>query len=617
MGLMYKDSNGIIHSFSSAAETIAVPTASKTQAGVVKIGNNLSIDENGFLSADAQEILLDAEPTAESTNGVTSAGIKAYVDNAVDGLATTSDVEDALVGLASEEYVTTAIEEIKVPVDTVLKEGSLNAIQGRTVANNLKKIDRYNEPVVTQPTDDKYIMSCNLPFINSEESSENMDFGTIAPTTNCGTELIWSYKSSGAGTLAEHFTDQFFADTGYTLSQANSALNYKGSADPYERQAYYNMCAVLASAGYHFLSTSLKKNQYYYPVRWYIKDSPEFDAGVHPYTSSYNLGNHPLKLILGKGTVFYYTEGSHVGGTIEYVYKVTKTGLYSFTGHTQVASHTTKIKNLDTKNLWNEEKGYYFSPLYDAHYEDSFSPYQKGTIINLYGPTYHSTKGYSFEETFATTYEEANPHANAIDGTTNTYWGGVNTLPTVSDGIVKDRWYCKLNQACAASSISVTLNAGISLFDIQASKDGIEWTTIQIHSGATTDKKQITYTFSNLDKYQYYGIAFYSKTAEGTAHLYEFAINHIEIVQFQNPLFNINSLGDKTINGLIEANHNYELVFNGESWDISNTELTNYYTKHEVEQIVKQAVTLENYYTKSQVEELINNAISGTLGGNA
>lgn len=615
MGLMYKDSNGIIHSFSSAAETIAIPTASKTQAGVVKIGNNLSMDENGFLSADAQEILLDAEPTAESTNGVTSAGIKAYVDNAVSGLITESDVEDALVGLASEEYVTTAIEEIKVPVDTVLKEGGLNAIQGRTVANNLKKIDRYNEPIITQPTDDKYIMSCNLPFINSEGPSESMDFGTIAPSVSCSLERLW-YNGNGAaqgGTLEEHFTDRFFAETGYTFSQATGLLSQKNSTDPYERQAYNLMIATCSSAGYHFFKGSCRENGYSYDIWWYVKDSPEFDAGVHTTGS----GDSCLRLILGEGTVFYYVKGG-VNGTGRYVYKVTKTGLYSaYNSYSSIQGFNTLIKPLTSSLTWNEGSGYYYTPLYNAHYEDAFSPYQKGTIINLYCPVYHSTKGYTFEETFATTYEEANPHDKAIDGTTSTYWGGVNALPTTSDGNMKDRWYCKLNKACSASSISITLNAGISLFDIQASKDGIEWVTIQTHSGATSDKKKITYTFSGLEEYQYYGVAFYSKTAEGTAHLYEFAINHIEIIQFQNPLFNINSLGDKVVNGLLEAGNNYELVFNGESWDISNTELTNYYTKHEIDQIVNQAVTLENYYTKSQVEDLINNAISNTLGGNA
>ena len=499
-----------------------------------------------------------------------------YVDNTINREVTSATNE-----------MQTIINNMEFPVDTVLKEGGLNAVQGRTVANNLKKIDRYNEPIITQPDENKYIMSCNLPFIDSKEDIPT-DFGSLLPSSKVETKTLWNGTDSGEDTLDKHFGNKFFEETGYSLSQASTILGYRDSKDQNEIQTYNNAMSVFASSGYHFLKSACRENGWMYNIWWFIKDSNEFDAGIIPSTTSYNYTTAPLRLILGKGTVFYYIKGG-VNGTVKGVYEVTKTGLYSYTGNQDFTCYDTKVKILTKDNLWNEELGYYYTPIYDAHHEDNISPYQKGIIVKLHGPSYNNGIPPSFEETFATSYEEANPHGNAIDGSSSTYWKGINVLPTTSDGIVKERWYCKLTKPCRASSMKISFNAGISNFDIQASKDGQEWVTIQNITTTTSQGSTYSYAFSNIDEYQYYGVAFYSMTAEGYAQIYEFKIDTINIVKFVNPLFNINGLGNKQINGTIESGYNYEIVYNGESWDINtNSNVTKEYVDNAIQTAIEE-----------------------------
>ena len=59
-------------------------------------------------------------------------------------LSTKNDINNAIEDLASEAYVDSALENYSPATDAVLSANGLNPVQGRTVANNLKKIDRYN-----------------------------------------------------------------------------------------------------------------------------------------------------------------------------------------------------------------------------------------------------------------------------------------------------------------------------------------------------------------------------------------------------------------------------------------------------------------------------------------
>lgn len=489
-------------------------------------------------------------------------------------LSTKNDIDNAIEDLASEAYVDSALESYSPATDAVLSASSLNPVQGRTVANNLKKIDRYNEPYVTNFDENQQVLNCSLPFI-SDINSVAYGFNATPQTTGVVCERLWSSEDGGTnmeGGFDGNFGDQFLAETGYTYSAAMTALGYKSSSDPVQIQTYNNVLAACSSAGYHFFYAQDKANGYYYAHRLCVKDSSIFDAGsTEPYTS-WGVTYATLHLILEKGTIFYYSWNSHVGRTINAVYKVTSSGVYSWSRDTAITFYNTKAKLLESNKSWDESKGYYYeAPLYNAHINANLSsPYQKGIIVKLHGPSYNNGTPPSFEETFATTYEAANPHGNAIDGSSSTYWKGINILPTTSDGIVKERWYCKLTKPCRASKMRISFNSGISNFDIQASKDGQEWITIQSVTTTTSQGSTYSYAFSNIDEYQYYGVAFYSMTTEGYAQIYEFKIDTINIVKFVNPLFNINGLGNKQINGTIESGYNYEIVYNGESWDINN-----------------------------------------------
>ena len=488
-----------------------------------------------------------------------------------DELSTKNYVEDMVEDLASEAYVDSAIENYQPTADAILSASSLNPVQGRTVANNLKKVDRYNEPYVTNLNEDQYVLNCSLPFI-TDINSIAYGFNATPQTTSAQSTLLWSSESGTYDyNFKTSFEDQFIAETGYTYAEAKTALGYKNSNDPIQVQTYHNVLASCSSAGYHFFFAQEKANGSYYKHWLCVKDSSIFDAGsTQPYTS-WGVTYATLYLILEKGTIFFYDWDSHVGRNVRSVYRVASSGVYSWSKDTTITFYNTRAKLLESNKSWDEAKGYYYGePIYNAHINANLStPYQKGIIIKLYGPSYKNGITPTLEETFATSYEAENPHGNAMDGSSNTYWKGVNLLPTVADGEVKERWYCKLRKPCRASSIKISFNSGISNFDIQASKDGQEWTTIHSVTTTTSQGSTYSYAFSNIDEYQYYGVAFYSKTEEGYAQIYEFKIEKIEVYEFKNPLFNINGLGNKQINGTIKSGYNYEIVYNGESWDIN------------------------------------------------
>lgn len=67
-----------------------VPKATKDTLGVIKVGNNLSIDENGVLSADAQEMTVDNALDSNSVNPVQNKVVK----NALDGKSDTTHNHD-------------------------------------------------------------------------------------------------------------------------------------------------------------------------------------------------------------------------------------------------------------------------------------------------------------------------------------------------------------------------------------------------------------------------------------------------------------------------------------------------------------------------------------------
>lgn len=62
MGIYYKDSSGKVHNFSSS-----MPIASKNGLGVIQVGENLEITENGILNAEAANVYYGTtEPTDEA-----------------------------------------------------------------------------------------------------------------------------------------------------------------------------------------------------------------------------------------------------------------------------------------------------------------------------------------------------------------------------------------------------------------------------------------------------------------------------------------------------------------------------------------------------------------------
>ena len=132
-------------------------------------------------------------------------------------LSTKDYVDDMIEDLASEAYVDSAIENYQPTADAVLSSSSLNPVQGRTVANNLKKVDRYNEPYVTNLNEDQYVLNCSLPFI-TDTNSVAYGFNATPQTTSAACDMLWSSEGGGSisgGNFNNTFGDQFLADTGY------------------------------------------------------------------------------------------------------------------------------------------------------------------------------------------------------------------------------------------------------------------------------------------------------------------------------------------------------------------------------------------------------------------
>ena len=125
-------------------------------------------------------------------------------------LSTKNDINSAIENLASEAYVDSALENYSPATDAVLSASGLNPVQGRTVANNLKKIDRYNEPYVTNFDENQQILNCSLPFI-SDTNSVAYGFNATPQTTNAEYSLLWSnstsHSNSSSGTFDSNFGD--------------------------------------------------------------------------------------------------------------------------------------------------------------------------------------------------------------------------------------------------------------------------------------------------------------------------------------------------------------------------------------------------------------------------
>ena len=91
------------------SNAISQDTADKRYVQLSKIGNNLSVDENGVLSANAQEITVDSSLSSTSTNPVQNNVVKSAIDSAKRMVSTIDSSKKLfLVGVESQGYTATS-----------------------------------------------------------------------------------------------------------------------------------------------------------------------------------------------------------------------------------------------------------------------------------------------------------------------------------------------------------------------------------------------------------------------------------------------------------------------------------------------------------------------------
>ena len=138
---------------------------------------------------------------------------------------------------------------------------------------------------------------------------------------------------------ASLFTNNFFEDTGYSVTQVKNILNYKDSINSSEVDTYVSVMNLLSEKGYAVFTGTGYYNYFIFKV------SSGFDFGKCT----------DLTYFLNIGDTFYRN------GSREVANSVIASG-YSFTSVSNFICHNARVKNLSSDFTWTEEKGYYFEP---------------------------------------------------------------------------------------------------------------------------------------------------------------------------------------------------------------------------------------------------------------
>lgn len=217
---------------------------------------------------------------------------------------------------------------------------------------------------------------------------------------------------------------------------------------------------------------------------------------------------------------------------------------------------------------------------YDAYSELNLplTSYEKNKIVNIRFSGEQRTENPIAGVYATSTYSDGNSPERAIDGNPNIAWSGTTTLGA-DTGIAQDRWYFELYYPIALNRMTIKLPANYIRYEIQGSNDTINWETLYVNSEQLIGTETREYIFENEKKFKYYGIAFYSSATSNRAAIYDVTAYDEEgerilgyvgenITKFSEIYLNINNLGAKKINGLLQDQGTYSLVYNGDSWDV-------------------------------------------------
>lgn len=262
------------------------------------------------------------------------------------------------------------------------------------------------------------------------------------------------------------------------------------------------------------------------------------------------------------------------------------------------------LKEGDKITLFTSDGSVYESTTYLSEYKQyldiPLTSYEKGKIINVEGGklfepkdletvaenlfpassdfTSNSATKYTSSEGFVLTSSGGQEYLlKAIDDSVSTDWQDTTSNLTT-------QWIrMEIPNPNGYKITKMKLKAGWTgqssqKIAIEGSFDGNTWTDLFVWTGLgiTVDKDNIK--LNNPDFYKYYRVSVVLNSGVGArAVIYDWKVSEylkvlsVEeqyVTSFYNPMLNINNLGEKQINAIINYGEKYSLVYNGESWDV-------------------------------------------------
>lgn len=213
--------------------------------------------------------------------------------------------------------------------------------------------------------------------------------------------------------------------------------------------------------------------------------------------------------------------------------------------------------------------------------------YDLGMRINIEGSRFYAPVDKTFtNDLFKQTWTVSSDYLTATgkDGTVIKCDTSSASPALAFDGDTTTAWKSKTTQR--VETFAITFPEEIELSTLQIMVNDLASTQLKIYGGSSSSSNTLLYseymtdikslttiTLSNTAKYKYYEIEI-GKTSKGyTAYIYELRAKQwtktvLYTESFTNSYININGLGKKLINGTIEYGKNYQLRYNGISFDI-------------------------------------------------
>lgn len=143
-----------------SGQYIYVPYATAEQLGVIKVGDNLSIDENGVLSANSITKISELENDASfitktDSKTYTDNAIAALVDSAPDTLNTLNELATAIT--QNQDVITTLNDAIANKADKTTTEAFINYYDGVNTITSLTSVPTDKRLVVVSISADETI----------------------------------------------------------------------------------------------------------------------------------------------------------------------------------------------------------------------------------------------------------------------------------------------------------------------------------------------------------------------------------------------------------------------------------------------------------------------------